>query len=337
MAACQVAANYTSDDEEDLQLDYDEACDEVVEVENELRAEKLEVQKLLTRLKATGSRSAVPTGSSSLPSVTVSNPQEEQLAEELRRLFKWLAEHADLSDPEILDVGFEVPMGGRLVHLQQVVQWKLPSAPGGNLRVTAPIEHKEPLGNLLASTRKTGSVDSDAILHFQGGWDLVAGELTTAAHSHPEPSVLLSQRSSTQGILVATWPTKEALQVFHAVCPLAPRLGDRVEVDYEGTWYTGFLHAVQQNGMAAIRCDVDPPGVLTVTPMSRVRRLVSQPTPVATKVQQVEQTTVAVAEAASAMADRLSEVLASTEEELSSSGFQQQLARSHRRTRSSAL
>ena len=31
-------------------------------------------------------------------------------------------------------------------------------------------------------------VDSGALLHFWGAWDLIAGELTTAAHPNPEPS-----------------------------------------------------------------------------------------------------------------------------------------------------
>jgi len=278
MAACE-AALYPASDYEDVLLDYDEACDEVVELQAELRAEKIEVQKLLVRLKAaySGSAQSASSTSRSPPSLpAVGFVVEEQKAEELRRLFQWLAEHADLENPHELDVGFEVPIGGRTVHLQRVVQWRLPSAPGGKLLVTAPIEHKEPLGHLLATTRASGEVSSDAILHFLAGWDLIAGELTTAAHERAEPSVLLSERTSTQGILVANWPTREALQVFSTLCPHAPRLGERVQVDYEGTWYTGQLQAVDANGLASVRCDADEPGVLTVTPLSHVRRLGSQ-------------------------------------------------------------
>jgi len=263
-------AGYASD-EEALQLDYDEACDEVVELQSELRAEKIEVQQLLMRLKAAPSKSASSRGATpSLPGRI--GVIEEHRAEELRRIFLWLARHADLSNPAVLNVGFEVPIAGRKVHLQRVVQWPLPSAPGGKLKLTAPIEHKEPLGNLLASTRRSGMVDPEAILHFLGTWDLLAGELTTAAHLHPEPSVLLSQRTSSQGILIATWPSREALQDFHSKCPMAPRLGERVEVDYEGTWYMGVLHSVDAHGLASVRCDVDAPGVLTVTPLSCIRR-----------------------------------------------------------------
>lgn len=278
MAACE-AALYPESDYEDALLDYDEACDEVVELQSELRAEKIEVQKLLVRLKAAYKGSAQSASStsrspSSMPAVGF--VVEEQKAEEFRRLFLWLAEHADLENPQELDVGFEVPIGGRTVHLQKVVQWPLPSAPGGKLLVTAPIEHKEPLGHLLATTRASREVSSDAILHFLAGWDLIAGELTTAAHVRAVPSVLLSERTSTQGILVANWPTREALRVFNTLCPHAPRLGERVQVNYEGTWYTGQLQAVDANGLASVRCDADAPGVLTVTPLSHVCRLGSR-------------------------------------------------------------
>ena len=80
--------------------------------------------------------------------------------------------------------------------------------------------------------------------------------------------VLLSKRASTQGILVASWPTRAVLSVE----PLSLRLGERVEVEYDGLIYVGVLHAVDSEGMASIRCDADPPGVMTVTPLSCVHR-----------------------------------------------------------------
>mmetsp|Transcript_131081 Transcript_131081/g.184820 ORF Transcript_131081/g.184820 Transcript_131081/m.184820 type:complete len:294 (+) Transcript_131081:36-917(+) len=251
-------------DSEDLQLEYDEACDEVIDLLAELRAATLEVQQLSLRLKACR-RTKTPF--STLPAA-----EEPKGARDLRQLFEWLAETVDLSHPpETLDVGFEVPIGGRSVHLHRVVQWPLATriAPGG-LKLTAPIQHQEALGQLLASTRAVGKVDSDALMHFLAGWDLIAGELTTAAHPVPEPSVLLAHRTSTQGILVATWPSKEALQVYAA--PIVPQPGERVEVEYEGQCYVGILYGVD-NGMASVRCDADPPGVMTVAPLSHVRRL----------------------------------------------------------------
>jgi len=247
--------------EEAFQLEYEELCNEALELQAELRAEKIEVQQLRLRLKAANCSSN--TTSSALPAIL-----EEPRAQELQRLFKWLAGTVDLSESEIFDVGFEVPIGGRKVHLHRVVQWPLSVA---GLLLTAPLEHREPLRNLLASTRSTGKVDTAAVLHFLCGWDLIAGEF--AASGIAEPSVLLSHRDSTQGILVAAWPTREALQVSRA-CSSSLRLGERVEVEYDGQIYPGVLHAVDaQHGMASIRCDADPPGVMTVTPLSHVHRL----------------------------------------------------------------
>mmetsp|Transcript_6478 Transcript_6478/g.14877 ORF Transcript_6478/g.14877 Transcript_6478/m.14877 type:complete len:299 (-) Transcript_6478:122-1018(-) len=248
---------------EELQIEYEEVCNEVVELMADLRASSLEVQQLNMRLKAC--RSTAVKAPFALPATQ----SEEPRAQELRQLFSWLAETVDLSSPSILDVGFEVPIGGRTVHLHRVVQWPLNAASG--LKLTAPVQHQEALGNLLASTRSTGKVDSDALQHFLCGWDLIAGELTTAAHQVPEPSVLLSHRMSTQGILIATWPTKEALQVVYAA-PIVPQLGERVEVEFEGQSYIGVLYGVDSNGMASVRCDADPPGVMTVAPLSHVRR-----------------------------------------------------------------
>mmetsp|Transcript_21284 Transcript_21284/g.26250 ORF Transcript_21284/g.26250 Transcript_21284/m.26250 type:complete len:299 (-) Transcript_21284:119-1015(-) len=257
-------AQASESSEEALQIEYEELCNEALELQAELRAGKIEVQQLQLRLKASNCGSAsTPSTASVLPTVL-----EEPRAQELQHLFKWLADTVDLSDIEIFDVGFEVPIGGRRIHLHRVVQWPLSVA---GLQLTAPLEHREPLGNLLASTRSTGKVDTAAVLHFLSGWDLIAGEF--AASGAAEPSVLLSHRDSTQGILVAAWPTREALQVSRA-CSSSLRLGERVEVEYDGQMYPGVLHAVDAHGMANIRCDADPPGVMTVTPLSRVHRIV---------------------------------------------------------------
>eukprot|EP00931_Biecheleriopsis_adriatica_P054046 TRINITY_DN31771_c0_g1_i1.p1 TRINITY_DN31771_c0_g1~~TRINITY_DN31771_c0_g1_i1.p1 ORF type:complete len:333 (-),score=75.47 TRINITY_DN31771_c0_g1_i1:167-1165(-) len=46
--------------------------------------------------------------------------------------------------------------------------------------------------------------------------------------------------------------------------------GDLVEVEYEGTWFTGVLEGVEGD-MANVKCDVDGPGVITVAPLKNVR------------------------------------------------------------------
>lgn len=47
-------------------------------------------------------------------------------------------------------------------------------------------------------------------------------------------------------------------------------LGGNVEVEYAGTWFSGVLEYVEGD-MANVKCDADPPGVLTVAPLASVR------------------------------------------------------------------
>lgn len=334
---------HADEDAEELQLDLDEATDEVAELRAEMRAAAIESQQLQMRLKAAASHAASQ-GSPGVLGPTpmpVACPLQEQRCEELRRLLTFLAEHADLQRPQILDVGFEVPIGGRKVHLQRVVQWTLPSVAGGRLRITAPIEHEGPFGNLLATTKATGQVSPYAINGFVSSWDLVAGELTTAAHAYPEPSVLLAHRGSTQGIMVATWPTREALEAFHSLCsgphgdvPL--RLGDRVEVEFEERWYVGVLHGVDSSGKASVRCDVDAPGVMTVTPLCKLRRLVGCPVAAAAAAAAVAAAVGAAADESPGRRRRIFSDQAPSVRGFSP-GSEDKKQPGHRRTRSSAL
>jgi len=200
---------------------------------------------------------------------------------ELRSFLVWLAQHAALEHEEVLDVGFEMPICGRKVQLLRVVQWPLPSAFGGGLLLSVPVEHRESVARLLASVRAcNGGLAPETLQSFAAKWDLVAGELVVAQHDQAEPSVLLAHKGCAQGILVARWPTRRALeaQASPAVPPVtpkswdAPRVGDRVEVEYEGRWYAGTLQTVNGAGKATVKCDADAPGVLTVTALCHVRR-----------------------------------------------------------------
>lgn len=286
-----------SEDEEELQLDYDEKCAEVMELKAEVRASKLEAQQLRLRLQAAersrgtstlaGARGALgPTLPAALPLAPAPGPAAPDGAQvaraararELRPLISWLAAHTAIDLPaEILDVGFEVPVSGRTVHLQRVAQWPLSGLQGSRLRLSAPVEHQEMVLQLLAGAKARGNVPEPvALQQFAECWDLVPGEVTTAAHVRAEPAVLLAHRSSMQGILVATWPSREALEAFHALHARngdVPRVGDRVEVEYEGDWYVGVLHSIDAAGKASVKCDVDEPGVLTIAPLQRVKHV----------------------------------------------------------------
>lgn len=305
-------------DEEELELEYDELCNEVCELTSELRASAIEAQQMRMRLQAVlrkGGGDARP-GPAVLPGAGSLQVQDQQL-EDMHNLIRWLAEHVDFQTREVLDVGFEVPIGGRTVQLLRIVQWPLASAFGGQLRLSAPVEHHEALAQLLAAAKARGSVAPEVLRAFTAEWDLVAGELLAATQLTAEPSVLLAHRRSPQGILVARWPTRDALEAFHALHSAGvevPRVGDRVEVEYEGSWYSGTLHSVDSDGKAGVKCDVDAPGVLTVTPLHRLRRITATP----------------VAEAASA-------VVGQAGSSISGHGPEKRPSAGHRRTRSSAL
>lgn len=120
-----------------------------------------------------------------------------------------------MEQPQTLDVGFAVPVGGRSVHLQRVVQWPLPTAPGGRLQLSVPVEHAESFARVLVETRAERSVPAESLKALLACWEMVPGELSI--DGHVEPSLLLAHTGATEaheGILVASWPTREALDSF---------------------------------------------------------------------------------------------------------------------------
>lgn len=265
-------------DEESLQLDYDELCDEVVELQQELKAAKIAKQQLQMRLKAVAARSPnASTVVSSLPPAALTDPH----LGELENFVMWLAEHVSLDQSVILDVGLEIPVANRAVQLNLVVQWPLTFALGRHLKLTAPLECKDQLQSLLTSAKEDGKVSMESLQTLASFWDLVPGNLETITQKVPEPVVMLTHKFSQLGILVATWPTAGALEAFRALCSVDGepfQVGQRVEVEYQGQWYVGTLHSLTATGKASVSCDVDGPNVLTVAPVYRVRRLVEEPT-----------------------------------------------------------
>lgn len=271
------ALDFAELDEEEMQLEYDVCCDEVAELQQELRASRLQAEQLRFRLR--GVEKARSCSSTSLPWPGVC--ADEQQARDVQALLTWLAAHVEpAEEPEVLEVGFHVPIGCRRVHLRSVAQWLLP----GSLRLSVPLgPARDELEALLATARATGrgQVDIDTARRFACTWELVTGELVVGQDGGAEPVALLAHRASDQGILVASWPTRTALDaalakhgVFGACAPaVAPRAGERVEVEYDGVWYTGVFDHIDEEGQASVRCDVDAPGIITVAPLALVRRL----------------------------------------------------------------
>lgn len=263
-------------DEEDLQFEYEQECDRVQELKNELKGAKLEVQQLRMRLKAAKldtSRCGCASGGAmaALPGVT----HEDGRHTELANFLMWLAEQVEFERRETFHVGFEVPIAGTAVHLQDIIQWPLKTVPGRRLRISVPMQWEDEIVTLLETAKRDGSVNLRTLHTFAATWELLPGEITTMTQKASEPAVLLARRGSVQGILVATWPTQQCLEAFHALCTIGdwtPALGDRVEVEYNGDWYLGTLHSLDATGKASVSCDVDAPGVLTLAPMHRLRQ-----------------------------------------------------------------
>lgn len=275
--------NEQEEDEEELKLCYEEACNEAVELAQQLRAAKLEAEQLRIRLKASGLDKAPVTGVLAQSSVPTPPSVEDSILEQRMRgihdMFKWIAEHIDLSHVDIFDVGCEVPISGRSFRLQKVAQWSLPTAPGKRLKLSVPIEHQDEVVQVLQKAKSTGQLGNrQELQRLASAWELVPGELQLpmGAISSTEPAVLLANRVSSRGILVATWPTREALEAFailHTQDGRLPIPGQRVEALFEGTWYVGTLETMDITGKATIKCDVDEPGVFTIVPLNQVRKI----------------------------------------------------------------
>eukprot|EP00747_Dinoflagellata_sp_TGD_P018450 gnl/TRDRNA2_/TRDRNA2_126500_c0_seq1.p1 gnl/TRDRNA2_/TRDRNA2_126500_c0~~gnl/TRDRNA2_/TRDRNA2_126500_c0_seq1.p1 ORF type:complete len:346 (-),score=63.54 gnl/TRDRNA2_/TRDRNA2_126500_c0_seq1:464-1501(-) len=275
---CQMPniASYADYDEEELQLDYDEKCNEVVELQAKLREIKLDTQRMKMRLQA---------ASGTKISAKLPHPLElEPKAVELRTLLEWLAAHIqDVTNPVVFDVGFTVPVGGRTVHMQKISQWRLGSAgeAAHKLRLSVPFELQDEIARLLTAIKVDGLHD-EVLKQFASLWDLAPGVLSLGESCKPQPAVLLAERCTSQGLLLAAWPIKEQMEAFHysqSVVSIPvdrlPKLGDRVEVEYQGEWFAGVMYNLDEAGKAHVQCDVDRAGLLTIATLDRVRMLSS--------------------------------------------------------------
>jgi len=269
------------DDEEfvELQEDYEDRCNDVVDLQHRLRAAQLEMEQLRIRLRANCGRQKIAPPPALLPGAAVSDSQ--QRACDISSCLRWIAEHADLSRVEVLDVGLDVLVSGHSANLKRVVQWPLTTPDGRELRVSVPVEQEKEMRAILEDARVLGHLDAATAHLLAATWEVVPGELATCHPTSVEPAVLLANQDG-EGILVATWPTAAALDSFraaHSSVGGSPLVGERVEVDYEGQWYSGILHSVDSTGRAGVVCDVDAPGILTIAGFGSVRRIASEVPP----------------------------------------------------------
>jgi len=266
--------NFCGYDAEEMQEEFDEKCNEVVDLKNNLRASQLEAQQLRMRLKG-----VLPSAGSLIALPGSSLTEEQRRGVEMQNFLKWLVSCMDISYSEELEVGLQVPMQGRSVFLGKMTQWQ--SSVGG-LCLSVPVEFAEEVSSVFkCSQAQGGNVESSVGRHFADSWELLPSVIVVAGQ--PEPAVLLSRRGEEgpeQNMLVASWPTREHVlsEIERAATDIDANelyVGMRVEVEFEGQWYFGIVHAVDViAGRASVICDVDAPGVVTRAPIASLRPLV---------------------------------------------------------------
>lgn len=256
-----------------LQTDYEEKCNELVECENDLKAAKVEIQELQILLKSqTGEQrsSIVPdkieAGNSGI-SGALANPGElrqNPQAEELRRMFFWLAQQVELEEVIQFDAsGHHLTVGDHQVRMEHICQWRLKDS---DLRLTVPHELACEISSLLGAAKTNPNILCEARAQaIMDSWVLSTNEPPAETCS---AVTLLTHRQNNQiNCIVANFPAPHPILEFAGF-----RVGEIVEVNFEGEWFIGFIKVVKNDGEFSIQCDVDDEGVLTLTSVSFLRR-----------------------------------------------------------------
>jgi len=169
--------------------------------------------------------------------------------------------------------------------------WQLCRGQEG-LKLSVPVELQAEIGWMLSEGRSHGCILEAQVDRLARSWELVGAEVVSAAVGCPEPAIFLVHKESAQAIVVAKWPSVEfssggsvplfdPSRHFAQYFPIQPNStctelrtdmssGDRVEVEYDGRWFSGVLQWVDGD-IANVKCDVDLPGVITVAPLTSVR------------------------------------------------------------------
>lgn len=171
------------------------------------------------------------------------------------------------------------------------------------LKLSVPLDLQAEIAGMLAAARQQGGrMDEAVVQRLADAWEMVGTEVVSAAMGCPEPAIFLVHRESARAITVTQWPSVEfaraapgggfdpdrhfaRLAAERAPAPTMPHkvhvpqipsqgvdapppvlsvsMGDRVEVECEGHWFTGVLQCVNGD-LANIQCDEASPGAITV-------------------------------------------------------------------------
>jgi hypothetical protein len=253
----------------ELQLEYDETCNELADCKSDLKTARLEIQEMQIVLE---SMSKVKTGERR-PSIVPQQfgtggwqgtdaPRKDE-REELRRLFVWLATNVDMHEPVRFGVTSEnLPFWGSDVKEGDIVQWRIA---GSDLRLSVPDQLASEVSNLLFATKMNPDRMSEAtVKHIMDSWQFSTAEVPTEKTSR---MTLLQHRMSQVTCIVATFPRPPTDQEIEGF-----KIGDFVEVRFDGVWFSGVLKRIDQNGEAWVQCNSDTLGELTSSSITTLRR-----------------------------------------------------------------
>lgn len=253
------------EEEELAQEEYDDKCNELVELQQELRAMQLEVDQLKIRRKA----AAVDTVAA-MP-ICEQTPEQQQClqnATDVRCLIEWLAKNVDTTVPaESLQVSAMVPFAGRQLRIDTVAQWRCRKLPRIHFSVELP--HQEELIGAVMEAREPGGLSHPRLERLVSSWELLRGHISPLP-SHPaQPVVFLVHRETGLSGIIAEWPSKELLQATH---DLIFQPGERVQFRCGADWLPGLLMGVNEL-VASVRLDQDAEHIVTHVPIQSVRKL----------------------------------------------------------------
>lgn len=238
---------------EDLRLRCEQKSAKLLERQVELDAAKNEAAELRCFLQGSGARntSVVPSEIRAGPG-RVSNPETE-----LQRVIMWLAEHAILEEPVAFNAACDIIVGDEHIQMREIIQWRLTD----DLRLSVPIELASEISNLLSVVKgNTSATVSAKAMAIADSWTLTQVEDGTSIMT------LLMHKESKKACTVADFPVPPPPSPGHLQRWAGVSVGDHVEVNFQGQWFTGTVCCIKDGGLTYVHCDVDPPDVLTTAP-----------------------------------------------------------------------
>lgn len=186
-----------------LQQQLAEKCIEAVALEAEISRAKFEARQLTLQLDAHGVHAATLIPDELRSGGGHRHGSADVLAGEHKRIIEWLS---DSCDPTQQALFFNAPgdakVGDYTVSFGRMVQWPL-SAPG-SLKLNVPQELESDLRGMLVKAKRR-LLDASDVRTLSQDWAIVGTELTTP-DGGAEPAIFLIHRSTSQAVVVGTWP-----------------------------------------------------------------------------------------------------------------------------------